>query len=251
MRRGKKQVIQTIVFERFRAAIESLPDKPRYDKSDLLCDRFLLFSEGGVDVYYAPFHRTHPGARLALVGLTPGWTQMELAFRAAKRGLVEGLDDKALFHRIDTTGSFGGPMRTNLVGMLDGIGLNSFLHMPSCADLFEHSSELVHFTSVVSAPIFKNGENYGGQPPILNLPKLTAFIIDNLAKELAAMSDAVVIPLGKVAGGVIEFLHHRKVINLERCLMNFPHPSGANGHRKTLYEQGRGEWYRQLRLWFA
>ena len=203
-------------------AYQTSPDTTR---ATLLSDRFLLFSEGGVDVYYAPFHRANLGARLALVGLTPGWTQMELAFRAAKQGLEEGLDDEALFHRIDTTGSFGGPMRINLAEMLDGIGLNGFLRVPSCANLFEESTGLVHFTSAVSAPIFKNGENYRGQPSILNLPKLTAFIIDNLAKELAAMPDAVVIPLGKVAGEVIEFLHDQKLIHLERCLMNFPHPS--------------------------
>ena len=97
----------------------------------------------------------------------------------------------------------------------------------------------------------KNGENYTGQPSLLNLPKLTALIIDNLAKELAAMPGAVIIPLGKIAGEVIGFLHKRKLIHLERCLMNFPHPSGANGHRKPLYDEGREHWRGQLQMWFA
>ena len=75
---------------------------------------------------------------------------MELTFRAARQGLAEGLDDEALFHRIATTGSFGGTLRGNLVEMLDGIGLNRFLRVPSCAALFEDSSGLVHFTSAAA-----------------------------------------------------------------------------------------------------
>ncbi|MGH7907200.1 MAG: uracil-DNA glycosylase family protein [Candidatus Binataceae bacterium] len=245
-------MIGTIDFARFKADIAGLPAKPRYEKSDLLCETFRLFREsGGVDVYYAPFHRLNPGARVVLIGLTPGWTQMELAFRAAKQGLTEGLTGEALFDRIETTASFGGPMRANLVQMLDGIGINHCLSIQTCAGLFLAYSALVQFTSAVSAPIFKNDQNYTGQPPLLSLPKLTAFVIDNLGQELAAMPDAVVIPLGKVASEAIEFLHQRKLIRMDRCLMGFPHPSGANGHRKPMYEHGSEQWREQLQEWFT
>lgn len=59
-----------------------------------------------LDVHYAPFHYLNENARVVLMGLTPGWTQMEKAFRAAKLGMEKGLDDEALFHYIDMTGSF-------------------------------------------------------------------------------------------------------------------------------------------------
>lgn len=76
-------------FERFRQAILALPVKgeaERYEKSDLLQPHFQLFSEAGLEVYYAPFHYLNEVARVVLLGLTPGWTQMEAAFRAARQG---------------------------------------------------------------------------------------------------------------------------------------------------------------------
>jgi len=36
-------------------------------------------------------------ARVVLLGLTPGWTQMEEAFRAARQGFSAGLEGKDLF----------------------------------------------------------------------------------------------------------------------------------------------------------
>jgi len=99
---------------------------------------------------------------VALVGLTPGFTQMEEAFRAAKAGERAGLTGAALFAHIDATGSFSGRMRGNLIRMLDGIYLNKRLGIDSCADLFTDAASMVHFTSAVSAPVFKNGDNYNG-----------------------------------------------------------------------------------------
>jgi hypothetical protein len=242
-------------FDRLRESIARLPTKAeneRYEKSELLCKRFLLFSEAGLDVYYVPFHYMNRKARVVLIGLTPGWTQMEEAFRAAKRGLSDGLDGKVLFRFIETTGSFSGPMRNHLVSMLDGIGLNKGLGVTSCVDLFGNSSHLVHYTSAVSAPIFRRGENYRGSgPPLLQVPRLQKWIVNHLAKELASLPDALVIPLGKVAGEVVEFLQSQNLISGSRFLHDFPHPSGANGHRKPLYERGRERWRRQLRTWFG
>jgi hypothetical protein len=245
-------MIRTIEFSRFRACIAALPIKDRYEKRDLLREDFLLFSEDGLDVYYVPFHRMNCSARVALVGLTPGWAQMELAYRTAKKALADGLPDEDIFERVDLAGSFAGPMRANLVGMLDGIGLNRHLCIPSCATLFGDSSALGHFTSAISAPIFKNRENYTGYgPSVLNLPNLIWFITQNLAWELKQLPSAVVIPLGKAAGEIVQFLNERHLIRPERCLIGFPHPSGANGHRRPLYECGRETWRRQLAEWFT
>jgi hypothetical protein len=169
-------VLPVADFDRFRQRILSLPPKgesEKYHRAELICPQFLLFSQANLDVYYAPFHNINPNARLALLGLTPGWTQMEEAFRAARKGLSSGLDGQPLFEQIDRTGSFSGPMRKNLVEMLDGIGVNTLLGIPSCLSLFDTLHHLVHFTSVISAPIFKNGENYRGYgPPLLQVPKL-------------------------------------------------------------------------------
>jgi hypothetical protein len=242
-------------FDRFREKILSLPlkeENEKYERAELICPRFLLFSQANLDVYYAPFHNLNPNARLALLGLTPGWTQMEEAFRAARKGLSYGLDGQHLFEQIDRTGSFSGPMRKNLVEMLDGIGINALLGISSCLSLFDTLHHLVHFTSVVSAPIFKNGENYrGSAPPLLQVPKLKEWVVENLAIELASMPQAVIVPLGRVADAAIRFLK-QNVISLDRrCLAGFPHPSGANGHRQQDFTRGREQWGSQIAALFA
>lgn len=235
---------------RYQAALSRLPsilNGQQYEKHQLVCDQFHLFDDCGLRVYYVPFHHLNPAARVALVGLTPGWTQMEEAFRAAKQGELRGLADNDLFHHIDRTGSFSGPLRANLVSMLDGIGLPKHLGISTCGELFDTASMLVHFTSVVSAPIFKRGDNYGGTSPfLLNVPKLVDWVSTHFATELRAIPNALIIPLGKVADQVIEFLVQRGHVDAQRCLIGFPHPSGQNGHRKVLYERGRSHWREQI-----
>jgi hypothetical protein len=248
-------VLPVAYFDRFRQAILNLPMKgkdDKYERMDLLQPHFQLFSEADLDVYYAPFHHLNAGARVVLMGLTPGWTQMEAAFRAARQGLAQGLEGQSLFERIQKTGSFSGPLRKNLVAMLDEISLNAQLGIASCLDLFNASSHLAHFTSAVEVPIFRRGENYRGYgPPLLGVSALKRWIVENLAMELASIPEAVIIPLGRVADEVIQFLHERNLISLDRCLAGFPHPSGANGHRKEDFQRGRGRWSEQLSGWFA
>ncbi len=238
-------------FSRFWSAVGALPARQRYEKKELLSDRFLLFREGDLSVFYAPFHYLNPEARVVLVGLTPGWTQMERAFRAAKEGMNSGLDDRALFRWIDSTGSFSGPMRSNLVNMLDGTALNRCLRISSCGEFFSTKQHIVHLTSAISAPVFKSGANYTGTPSPLRTRCLRRFIEENLASELCQLPRAVLIPLGKVANAVVEFLATSKLIAFERCLTGFPHPSGANGHRKTLYDFGRERWTAHVTQWFG
>ena len=63
-------------------------------------------------------------------------------------------------------------MRTNLVKMLDHIGANHYLRLSSSAELFGTRKDLVHYTSALRYPVFKNGENYSGSSVDLHL-KLT------------------------------------------------------------------------------
>src|SRR5215831_5433190 len=106
-------MIRTVQFQQLRAAIMAMPLKPAYSKADLLSSTFRLFTDCGLDVFYRPFHRMNRSANIILVGVTPGWTQMELAYRTARSALAEGLSDKVIFERVELTGSFGGPMRKN------------------------------------------------------------------------------------------------------------------------------------------
>lgn len=242
-------------FTQYRQAILELPLKgsgEKYSRRELINPRFLLFQEAGLDVYYAPFHCSNPDACVALIGLTPGWTQMEEAFRAARLGLSRDWDGCRLFNFIDSTASFSGSMRKNLVSMLDRIGLANVMELRSSSELFDGSSRLVHFTSIVSAPIFKRGGNYRGYGPrLLRVAGFRQWIIRNLACELASTAEALLIPLGRVADEAIRFLSSQSPGQFDgRYLAGFPHPSGANGHRKRDFERGRAQWARQIAEWF-
>jgi len=120
-------------FERYKQAIAALPPRDRYAKEDLLVEQFHMFSDGPLDIYYCPFDYVNCDAELVLVGITPGFTQMELAFRTARNALAKGLPDDEVLRRVDAAGSFGGPMRKNPVAMPDDIGLPDPLRIPSSA----------------------------------------------------------------------------------------------------------------------
>lgn len=241
-------------FERFGLMIADLPLKAegeKYERTELLHPRFRLFSDSGLDAYYAPFHYLNVKARVVLMGLTPGWTQMEQAFRAARMALSCGPEGDALFQQVQAIASFSGPMRKNLVEMVDGIGLNRHLGIESSLELFGAHSKFVHFTSAISAPVFREGQNYRGYgPSLLQVPRLVQWVVENLSRELASVPEAVIVPLGRVADEAVEFLNRRGLIDLSRCLRGFPHPSGANGHRKPEFEAGRERWSVQIAAWF-
>jgi len=245
-------VIHGVGFEQFRDAITSLPLRNEYQREDLICARFRLLTDRGLEVYYAPFHYLNRDARLVLVGLTPGWTQMELSYREARSGLAAGLSDDEIFYRIEMKASFGGRLRDNLVQMLDGVGLRQCLGV-SCSELFERRvSNFVHFTSILSAPIFRGGENYrGAGPHPFEVPYLRNWIFEYLPSELLSVPLALVVPLGKIANEAIHVLCQQGKLDSSRCLIGFPHPSGANGHRGNIYEAGKSKWMTQIMRWLS
>ncbi len=49
--------------------------------------RLLMDASGDVKIYYAPFEYINPNARVVLVGITPGPTQMVNANNEARRAL--------------------------------------------------------------------------------------------------------------------------------------------------------------------
>jgi hypothetical protein len=63
------------------------------------------------------------------------------------------------------------------------------------------------------------------------------------------LSDAVIAPLGKAVSTVLRREADRGAVRAERCLFDFPHPSGANGHRQRLYERHCHEMTAQVASW--
>ena len=231
-------------FDDYKEHILSLPADP--SPLDVAREAFLLAREGRLAVFYAPLHAITPNARVVIVGLTPGRSQMVAAFQEARRLLRDGWHPPHLFQEIRRRMAFKGSMRTNLVHMLDRIGVANRLGLGTSANLFGNASHHLHSTSALRYPVFVDGRNYSGSPKIWQSPLLTRIVTANLPFELEQAPDAFIVPLGKAVEDALALVGFR---DSPRTLTGFPHPSGANGHRVKQFRSERQRLQRAVHAW--
>lgn len=198
---------------------------------DPCASNLLMANEGSLSVYYAPFEWVNPQAKVVLVGITPGRAQAANALGEAKRVLLEGAKDAEMLQRAKATGAFSGAMRPNLVALLDEIGLQRWLGLPSCHELFGSAAGLLQTASVLQFPVFVNGENYNGTPDPTKHSLLREMVLQHFAKMCAQLPDAVFVPLGPVPSKVLAWIATEGLLANSRVLNGLPHPSGANAER--------------------
>jgi len=184
-----------------------------------------------VQMVYAPFDHVNPGARIAIVGLTPGKQQAVNALLAAWRSLQGGRSLTQAAEEAKVFASFSGPMRSNLVRMLDTVGVADLLGLSSTAALWNGCAGMVHFTSALRYPVFVDGANWSGQPNMLQVPQMRSWLETYTGAELASLSDAIIVPLGPKVAEAMLHLANNGQIDERRILTGLPHPSGANAER--------------------
>lgn len=232
-------------------AIRALPGTESLNRRDVLSETFLLHREGRLSIYYAPFDYLNPRARIVLVGITPGWQQMEIAFRVTRQGLHAGLSCIDALRLVKQHASFAGTTRKNLVTMLDGIGVARALDIPSTSALFGDRMDLAHTTSALRYPVLIDGKNYTGHTPrLIRHPTLLRFVRTRLAEELAQLPHALIVPLGDASGAAVAHLGDMGVVDPYRCVTGFPHPSGANGHRAKQFGDRRSQLEHRVQAWY-
>jgi hypothetical protein len=220
-------------FDRHASAIGA--GTPTELKGGDLLRKLNLGRDGSLNVCYAPFDFVASDARLVVVGITPGRVQAINALVAASAALRVGNDHSEASRLAKLTGSFSGPMRANLVSMLDHIGLASALGITTCANLFEAFCTRVHFTSALRYPVFLGDDNYNGTPDMLKTPLLKSMIDTCLADEAKRLSNAVWLPLGPQPARALEYLCGRGLLDRRQVLQGLPHPSGANAERISYF----------------
>ncbi|WP_114572249.1 hypothetical protein [Exiguobacterium flavidum] len=233
---------------RYEDMIRFLPSGP-LSKEELCTGRFQVGQEGALDVYYAPHNDyLNEQARVVIVGITPGWQQMRIAFETARDALSQGESVEAAARQAKFAASFAGVMRTNMTAMLDACGLPEALGIPSSASLFDENRNLLHTTSILRHPVFHSGKNYTGhQPPIDRSALLCRYAYTDFPDELTQISEqAIVVPLGKTVSSVLQTLEERDLLPNHTYLHGFPHPSGANGHRHKQFEVARSRMTEQI-----
>jgi hypothetical protein len=169
--------MNTDLFERFSPVIQSLTNSELNGSASSLNARLRLAIDGDIEVCYVPFEYVNPKARVVIVGITPGRTQMLNAVKEARRQLDQGADSLTALIAAKQTGAFSGTMRPNLVGLLDCVGVNRWLGIQTCDDLFGKAADLVQTTSALQNPVFIKGENYNGTPNMTRHPLLRKQLI--------------------------------------------------------------------------
>lgn len=217
----------------FAATIATYPGDAFLDGRML--ETLTLHREGSLAVAWAPFDDVASNARLAVVGITPGRQQAENALSAFQRALSAGVAHTEALRRAKLVGAFSGPMRSNLVAMLDRIGVPAALGVNSAKELFEPDRHLAHLTSALRYPVFVNGQNYNGTPDMLRTPFLRHMVETHLAEEAAALPRALWLPLGPKPAMALQHLASLGLIDRSRILDGVPHPSGANGERVAYF----------------
>lgn len=237
-----------MLFCSYQGFLTSLPVREKYEHCDLLVSDLLIAEEGGLRIFYAPFDWVNPNARVIILGITPGWTQMEIACRVARTALSSGGSADDVCRSAKSHASFAGSMRVNLVQMLDALDLPRLLGIQSSSDLFGMAHPLLHTASAIRYPVFVGAKNYtGANPRPTNSAFLMRFAREVLAPELESVPEAAIVPLGKSVEEVLVALAAERRVRPGRWLSGFPHPSGANGHRVRLFNENRASLSRQLR----
>lgn len=237
------------MFEKYCDNIKNLND---FDKGSILNKKFELYNKNDMKIYYAPHNEIiNKKAKIFIVGITPGWTQTCIAYKTAHEGLIKGLDYERIKQECKKNSRFAGSMRTNLIEMLDNLGLQKKLYIDSCSELFENEDELLHTTSMIPYPVFIKDKNYtGSNPKILDNEILESYLKKYFYKELEKLPNALIIPLGKAVEEVLEVIINKNIIKREQCLLGFPHPSGANGHRKKQFEESKEQLLKIINEYF-
>lgn len=223
----------------FDEYLEKIKILNNFTKKDILIDEFSLYQNDKIEIYYAPHNETiNKKAKVFIVGITPGWTQTSIAYKVAKDELSLDKDFSEVRRTCKKMSRFAGSMRNNLIMMLDEIELNKKLNIESCSELFGMVDELLHTTSLIPYPVFIKKKNYtGSNPSILGSDILMSYVEKYFYEEVKILNDALIIPLGKAVEEVLWDMIKKRLISREQCLLGFPHPSGANGHRKRIFEE--------------
>jgi hypothetical protein len=188
-----------------------------------------------VEMIYAPFDHINSAARIVIVGLTPGLQQARNALAAARTALRNGASIDGAAAEAKVYASFSGPMRNNLVRLLDHIGIARTLGIGSTAELWGRRSDLVHFTSALRYPVFIDGQNWSGQPDMLRVPDMRGWLERYSGQELQMVREALFVPLGPKVTAALDHLASAGLLGSARVLRGLPHPSGANAERISCF----------------
>lgn len=244
-------ILANAKFTKYKKLISSL--SPSLETSTLKSEKFLVDKDEkkNLEIYYAPFEYINERAKVIIVGITPGLHQMKQSYSTVIRFKDTEMDDEEILHEVKKNSSFEGPMRKNLIAMLDELELHHYLGLNSTSELFSTASHLLQTTSVIKYPVFYKGKNYNGSTPnILKTDILMKYIIETFAPEIIRLEHPLIIPLGVNVSKVLTYLTTNDYLNSDSILYGFPHTSGGNGHRHKQFAENKEDMKRKIKDYF-
>lgn len=213
-------------------------DLKRLGTSGVNAPEFSLGRDGHYELQYIPFEHVNRAARLVIVGITPGNTQLDLAYGRAQELLGAGQPEEAALIEIKKSGAFGGPsMKPNLLMMLRHFRFEKLLGISEVSTLWGDNSDLLHSTSVVPHAAYKAGERFNGSfDEIINSPLLQQCFLDCFVPSVREMnSEALFVALGPCPQAALEWCVTEGILRREQVLGSFCHPSSAGGSTTRYY----------------
>lgn len=192
---------------------------------------------GRDELFYVPFEHMNLGAKLVIVGVTPGPNQINISYDTVRDGLKEGLDDADVLARAKKDGAFGGPMRLNLLKMLQAFGFPRLLGIEDASELFGRASALLHATSIVPHSAFRNGKLFNGSfDDVRGSPVMMECFVRDFAATLPILSsEAHYVALGPTPLDAFYWCADAGLLRREQVLGAFAHPSGTAGSQVAVY----------------
>lgn len=171
----------------------------------------------------AHFDYVNSKAQVVIVGITPGNSQT----RDKNKEQTQDNQDELDLREIKRKNAFAGNMKSNLIAMLDHIGINGLLGIESCKSLWEEDFDKVEMTSLLKDAVFYKGKMLKDVDLIRKSPKLQDLFNNGFVRDCALYTNAkLFVALGP---GVYEKLNSLKEIGVIGAeIAPILHPSGQN-----------------------
>lgn len=173
------------------------------------------FKETGFESY------VNKDAKVVIVGVTPGNNQL-----GGKKD--DGLTPLEIKRRYAFKGE---PMRSNLINMLDFIGVNRLLGIHSCNTLWEKDFHHVEMTSLLKRSTFvkANGKMFNKAEKIIGFPELEEEFNNGFVNDCTLYHNAkLFVACGSGVLNILMDLFRKGIIKAP--IVGIAHPSGQNGN---------------------
>ena len=233
--------------------IKALPLQRKYTKEDILIPDLLVDCKGNIELYYATHNECiNPKAKIFMIGITPGFAQMERSIAMCRKAIEEGENLEEIPYICKKEGRFAGTLRKNIAQMLDELKLNQYLNLDSTMELFEARDDLLHTTSLIPFPTFIKGKNYTGHSPeLIKNEFLMEYVEANIEWQIDILKEALYIPMGRCVEEILKMYIEKGQLKENQCLLGFPHPSGANVNRKKQLEAEKAQMMIKIKAFYS